>query len=93
MASFIKGLFEKKKDIKYGKGHKLGDAVQAEQENEARMRALREQQLAQQLNKPKSSNQNEAARKAGEAALSRIQQQSQSRNFKKSNLLLLSSLN
>lgn len=84
MASFIKGLFEKKKDIKYGKGHKLGDAVQAEQENEARMRALREQQMQQHSSKPKSSAyQNEAARKAGEAALSRIQQQSQKAKVEK----------
>lgn len=62
--SFLKNLFEKRKDSKYGKGHRLGDAKPAEGMNrrgvpEAAPVSFR-------------SN-NEAAMKAAEAAMQRMQ--------------------
>lgn len=65
MASFIKGLFEKRKDAKYGKGHRLGDPAPS-----PRPSASQETERAPPV-------QTEAARRAGEAALLRLQQQNQ----------------
>lgn len=63
--SFIKNLFEKRKDKKYGKGHKLGDGTEQQSttprnNNEPVYRAQT------------SVNQSEASRMAGEAALARM---------------------
>lgn len=66
--SFFKNLFDKRKDSKYGKGHKLGDKASHEAE-------LQNQQakLAQTAVHRPQTSQTDAARAAGQAALSRLQ--------------------
>ena len=62
--SFLKNLFEKTKDHKYGKGHRLGDTSEAKKIQSSEPISLK-------------SN-NEAAQKAAEAALQRMQSTSNS---------------
>jgi hypothetical protein len=65
--SFFKDLFQKHKDAKYGKGHKLGTAQENETNNSNRNINPKE-------NRPSTSQhltQNEASKKAAEAALAR----------------------
>ena len=62
--SFLKNLFEKRKDKKYGKGHKLGDGNSAQPEYHQSQESTYQPQT--------SINQSEASRMAGEAALSRM---------------------
>lgn len=64
--SFIKNLFEKRKDKKYGKGHKLGDGSTPSTSSQYQP----EQHAA--YRPPSSANQSEASRMAGEAALARM---------------------
>ena len=65
--SFIKKLFEKRKDIKYGKGHKLGDSSTP---STSQHHSVITEQPAYQ---PQTSvSQSEASRLAGEAALARM---------------------
>lgn len=74
--SFLKELFGKSKDSKYGKGHKLGTA----QDNVP----VRPNTSAQQRPVPSTSSMltaNEASRKAAEAALMRAQTQSKFSNY------------
>lgn len=68
--SFLKNLFEKHKDSKYGKGHRLGDAKQQASEPST-SRGAAQAQPAVSLR----SN-NEAAMKAAEAAMQRMQAKS-----------------
>ena len=65
MASFFKELFEKRKDMKYGKGYKLGDSTPRPETAQAANPTA---------NRPQPSNPTEAARRAGEAALQRIEE-------------------
>lgn len=63
--SFIKNLFEKRKDKKYGKGHKLGDG--------STPITQRSDYQEQPVYRPQTSqNPSEASRMAGEAALARM---------------------
>jgi UBX domain-containing protein 6 len=64
--SFLKDLFQKSKNKKYGKGHRLGDANTPAAEPSSTPRTSNYTPMPQQ---PKS----EAAIKAGEAALQRLQ--------------------
>lgn len=57
--SFLKNLFEKTKDHKYGKGHRLGDTSESKKIQSSEPISLK-------------SN-NEAAQKAAEAAIQRLQ--------------------
>ena len=75
MASFIKGLFDKRKDAKYGKGHRLGDPGASSYESNPSPRPTTSQMDRSQ------TAQSEAARRAGEAALLRLQQQNQSKQY------------
>ena len=73
--SFLKEFFEKRKDSKYGKGHKLGTSSE---ESERANSAMASARSAVQ-NRPATSQymtQNEASKKAAEAALARAQAQS-----------------
>lgn len=64
--SFIKKLLEKRKDMKYGPGHKLSDGKADQQQQYGNMAASRDQhQMA-------CSSNNEAALKAAEAAMQRF---------------------
>lgn len=63
--SFLKKIFEKHKDSKYGKGHRLGDA-QPSPESPVHGTKKNEEPVSLGSN-------NEAAQKAGEAALMRLQ--------------------
>ncbi len=72
--SFLKNLFEKRKDKKYGKGHKLGDSNTAQPSYQ--------QQQASTYRPQTSINQSEASRMAGEAALSRMTNSKLLKHFK-----------
>lgn len=61
--SFLKDLFEKRKDKKYGKGHRLGDTTTPRNESAERP--------ATASLSASYSTQSEAAKRAGEAALAR----------------------
>ena len=66
--SFFKDLFEKRKDSKYGKGHKLGSAQDSQPSSsisQNRQRNIDRPSTSQQL------TQNDASKKAAEAALAR----------------------
>lgn len=63
--SFLKNLFEKRKDKKYGKGHKLGDGTPS-------VPSLPSHQELPAYRPQTSVGQSEASRMAGEAALSRM---------------------
>ncbi|CAF0764119.1 unnamed protein product [Brachionus calyciflorus] len=65
MSSFLKDLIAKHKDKKYGKGHRLGDTPT----QQAPSYNLNSNHIA----KPSTSSQSDAARRAGEAALQRLQ--------------------
>ena len=56
-------LFDKKKDLKYGKGHKLGD----------KPTQIEEPVQVNPVYRPQTSSQTDAARAAGQAALARLQ--------------------
>jgi len=64
MSNFLKNLFDKKKDKKYGKGHKLGDGTQPQ--------PILQNQNYQPAYRPQTGSQSEASRMAGEAALARM---------------------
>ncbi len=70
--SFLKNLFEKRKDKKYGKGHKLGDGSTLSQPAYQQQQQLDQQPQASTYRPQTSMNQSEASRLAGEAALSRM---------------------
>jgi len=73
--SFFKELFEKRKDAKYGKGHKLGTSQDNNEVNSNRnlnSSTPSTQNVSQE--RPSTSQhltQNEASKKAAEAALAR----------------------
>ena len=72
--SFLKEFFEKRKDSKYGKGHKLGSAQENENASNIALASARNAPA-----RPSTSQymtQNEASKKAAEAALARAQAQS-----------------
>jgi len=74
--SFIKELFEKRKDKKYGKGHRLGASSDPSHEN-------RNAQSSSQAVASEFANQtprSEAALMAGKAALERFEQQNKPSN-------------
>lgn len=64
MSNFLKNLFEKKKDKKYGKGHKLGDGNSSQ--------PIQQNQNYPAYKPQASGSQSEASRMAGEAALARM---------------------
>lgn len=70
--SFLKNLFEKRKDSKYGKGHKLGDKS-TQQQNDLLIQQQQQTLAEQRAFRPQTSIQSDAARAAGEAALSRLE--------------------
>ncbi len=77
--SFLKNLFEKRKDKKYGKGHKLGDSNTAQPSYQQQ----NQQQQQASTHRPQTSiNQSEASRMAGEAALSRMTNSKLLKHFK-----------
>jgi len=69
MASFLKNLFEKRKDKKYGKGHKLGDSNTAQQ---AASYQERHEEYTENVNRIEPACQSEASKRAGEAAINRL---------------------
>lgn len=64
--SFLKNIFEKRKDSKYGKGHRLGDATQ-QSDGSGTSRGQTQQPVVS------LRSNNEAAMKAAEAAMQRLQ--------------------
>jgi hypothetical protein len=66
--SFLKNLFEKRKDKKYGKGYKLGDSSSSSSSSNLPQNNIRENTIHN------FQNQNDdAARRAGAAALARME--------------------
>ena len=68
--SFLKNIFEKRKDSKYGKGHRLGDATH---QSDGAATTSRGQTQAPVVS---LRSNNEAAMKAAEAAMQRFQNKS-----------------
>lgn len=68
MSRFIKSLFEKKKDLKYGKGHRLNEDTKSSFQHH------QYQQKQEISTSSKPVEYSEASRLAGEAALARMEQ-------------------
>ena len=71
--SFIKDLFNKRKDAKYGKGHKLGETPTTD--NTPASQQQHRQPPAPSSSSHSSAAPSEASLRAGQAALNRMQQQ------------------
>ena len=69
MASFLKSLFEKRKDKKYGKGHQLGDSNATQQ---IASYQARHDEYAENVNRIEPACQSDASKRAGEAAMNRL---------------------
>jgi hypothetical protein len=77
--SFIKELFEKRKDKKYGKGHRLGASSEPSY-NDSRNAQSSSQATATEFTS--QTPRSEAAIMAGKAALERFEQQNKPSNLK-----------